>query len=304
MLKLPHGRECKICERPFTVFRWKAGNEGARHKMTEICRTCAKVKNACQTCVLDLRFGVPIAVRDAAMNKGGDVAGRGVVVTGRPTSEVGREYVASVNQRKVEKGDYENVFEGEIPKEGRFIKGLSRNDKPKYERNKAKICSFFVKGQCTRGIYCPYRHEMPETPKESPFAKQNIKDRYYGVNDPVANAMLKGVREESRKRGRSELRQGRGGDDGSVKTVFIGGLNVEVPVKEAELRLRFEKFGKVENIKVIKDKGIAFVELAERDDARAAMDGLRGMLEIGGNNCRVNWARGAHNNVKRRKVEQ
>lgn len=52
------------------------------------------------------------------------------------------------------------------------------------QRNKAQICSFFVRGECKRGAECPYRHEMPTS---GPLADQNIKDRYFGVNDPVAN---------------------------------------------------------------------------------------------------------------------
>ena len=29
------------------------------------------------------------------------------------------------------------------------------------QRNRAKICTFFVRGECKRGAECPYRHEMP-----------------------------------------------------------------------------------------------------------------------------------------------
>ena len=36
------------------------------------------------------------------------------------------------------------------------------------------------------------RHEMPTDPND-PLANQNLKDRYYGVNDPVAEKMLKQV---------------------------------------------------------------------------------------------------------------
>lgn len=42
--------------RTFSVFRWKAGTQG-RIKSTQLCQTCAKLKNACQTCVLDLQYG-------------------------------------------------------------------------------------------------------------------------------------------------------------------------------------------------------------------------------------------------------
>jgi len=45
-MKDQFGAECKICQRPFTVFRWKAGTKG-RFKRTEICQTCAKLKNVC-----------------------------------------------------------------------------------------------------------------------------------------------------------------------------------------------------------------------------------------------------------------
>lgn len=38
-----------------------------------------------------------------------------------------------------------------------------------------------------------FRHEMPEENKD--LAKQNIKDRYHGVNDPVAKKILNRTRD-------------------------------------------------------------------------------------------------------------
>ncbi len=55
-MKEKYGSECKICARPFTVFRWCPG-AGMRYKKTEICQTCSKLKNVCQTCLLDLEYG-------------------------------------------------------------------------------------------------------------------------------------------------------------------------------------------------------------------------------------------------------
>ncbi|KAI8813805.1 hypothetical protein BJ742DRAFT_787510 [Cladochytrium replicatum] len=48
-------KECKICGQPFTVFKWSPG-QGMRFKKTEICQTCAKIKNVCPTCVLNLEY--------------------------------------------------------------------------------------------------------------------------------------------------------------------------------------------------------------------------------------------------------
>lgn len=43
---------------------------------------------------------------------------------------------------------------------------------PAMQRNQARICTFFVKGQCNRGAECPYRHEMPV---QNELSEQNIK---------------------------------------------------------------------------------------------------------------------------------
>lgn len=62
-MKEKYGAECKICMRPFTVFRWCPG-AGMRYKKTEICQTCCKLKNVCQTCLLDLEYGKLITLSD------------------------------------------------------------------------------------------------------------------------------------------------------------------------------------------------------------------------------------------------
>ena len=54
-----------------------------------------------------------------------------------------------------------------------MLNRLSRRS-PYYARNLPHICSFYVKGECSRGDECPYRHEDPKTGE---LANQNIKDR-------------------------------------------------------------------------------------------------------------------------------
>ena len=64
MLKKPLGAECRICTRPFTVFKWSLRAHSARQKRTEICSTCAKINNCCQVCAHDLQFDLPIEIRN------------------------------------------------------------------------------------------------------------------------------------------------------------------------------------------------------------------------------------------------
>src|SRR5436190_7298235 len=93
MLKEDYAAECKICTRPMTVFQWKA-DRTARTKRTNICLTCARLKNCCQSCMLDLSFGLPIVVRDAALK----------MVAPGPQSSINREYYAQEHENEVQEG--------------------------------------------------------------------------------------------------------------------------------------------------------------------------------------------------------
>lgn len=54
-------------------------------------------------------------------------------------------------------------------------------------RNKAHICSFWIKGESERREERPYRHERPTHP-DNTLADKNIKDQYYRISDPGAGA--------------------------------------------------------------------------------------------------------------------
>lgn len=62
-----------------------------RYKTTVVCQTCAKIKNVCQTCLLDLEYGLPTQVRDTALQLQNEA----------PTSEINREYYAQNMEGKV-----------------------------------------------------------------------------------------------------------------------------------------------------------------------------------------------------------
>lgn len=266
---------CKICERPFTVYRWKPGRN-ARYKKTELCHTCAKMKNVCQTCVLDLQFGLPVQVRDDSL---ADHEKMHV-----PEGEVNREYMLEQLERNMDVHGSSSY--GKIPVNTNAYAALNkvRHNTPYYKRNLAKLCSFFAKGNCNRGKLCPYRHEMPKD-VDGPLAKQNIKDRYYGQNDPVAEKIL--------------ARRGGGGgqnekplvppDDITVTTLWAGGVKGDM--LESDIRAKFAVYGEVSSIRTVYEKNCAFITFMRRSAAEDAAKNLQKSLEIKGTKLRLAWGK-------------
>ncbi|XP_073287038.1 zinc finger CCCH domain-containing protein 40-like [Primulina huaijiensis] len=266
MTKADYDKECKICSRPFTVFRWRPGRD-ARYKKTEICQTCCKLKNVCQVCLLDLEYGLPVQVRDTALSIDSNDA--------IPKSDVNREYFAEEHDRKARAGiDYESSH-GKVRPSDTILK-LQRTT-PYYKRNRAHVCSFFIRGQCTRGPECPYRHEMPETGE---LSQQNIKDRYYGINDPVALKLLGKA---------GEMPSLEPPEDESIRTLYVGGLDARIT--EQDLRDHFYAHGEIESVKMVLQRACAFVTYTTREGTERAAEELANKLVIKGLRLKLLWGK-------------
>ena len=132
----------QICTRPFTVFRWNPG-AGSRFKKTEICTTCAKAKNVCQTCILDLQYGLPVQVRDAALG----------LKTSTHTSDKVKAYAADVMDKQLESSTGSSSRAGQ-----ELVRKAARRE---IEYKTRPLCSAFARGRCERGDKCPFTHELP-----------------------------------------------------------------------------------------------------------------------------------------------
>ncbi|KAG8933277.1 Pre-mRNA-splicing factor slt11 [Tulasnella sp. 418] len=271
MSKQEYGRECGTCTRPFTVFRWNPG-QGSRFKSTVICQTCSKIKNVCQTCLLDLEYGLPVQVRDTAL----------ALKNEAPTSEVNREYYAQNMESQLE-GSTSLLDSGRASSAGKeMLKQLARTD-PYYKRNRPHLCSFFAKGECNRGAECPYRHELPQ---KNELSHQNIKDRYYGRNDPVARKIMS---THAAEKGLQPP------EDTSITSLFLSSL----PEKTTEQSLRAAVVASVPSIPVASIKSVvhvaksrcAFVNFKERDIAEQAAQAWAAGLEVDGVAVNVKWGR-------------
>jgi len=71
------------------LLQWRPGR-GDGYKKTEVCKGCSLIKNVCQTCLLDLEFGLPSQLRDAVLAASGDEL--------IPESDANREFY---NQRRL-----------------------------------------------------------------------------------------------------------------------------------------------------------------------------------------------------------
>ncbi|KAJ1899513.1 Pre-mRNA-splicing factor slt11 [Kickxella alabastrina] len=286
MTKEKHGKECKVCNKAFTIFRWLPGR-GMRYKKTEICTICAKLKNVCQTCVLDLEHGLPVQVRDTALSIQDNV----------PREEANRrDYLAKMANGLEVLGE-QTDFSGKAQPAGReMLKHMARKE-PYYKRNRAHICSFFVKGICTRGNECPYRHEMPQGDPE--LAKQNIVDRYHGNNDPVARRMLARSSVTMKKDNLAVAPE-----DKSIMSLFVMGM--DTTVTQQDLRDRFGAYGELKSIVVPPKGNCAFVNFKSRAVAEAAAAAALGGCIINEKSLKVAWGRpkpkGPQSDIQKRKT--
>ncbi|XP_002741428.1 pre-mRNA-splicing factor RBM22-like [Saccoglossus kowalevskii] len=269
MTKEKYGKECKICARPFTIFRWCPGAR-MRFKKTEVCQTCSKVKNCCQTCLLDLEYGLPLQVRDAALSIKDDM----------PKSDVNKEYYTQNMEREIANSDGTQAVGavGKSQSPSDLLLKLARTT-PYYKRNRPHICSFWVKGECKRGEECPYRHEKPTDP-DDPLADQNIKDRFYGVNDPVAHKLLNRA---------ATMPKLEAPEDRTITTLYVGGLGDKI--SEKDLRDHFYQFGEIRSINVVARQQCAFVQFTTRQSSELAAERSFNKLIMNGRRLNIKWGR-------------
>ncbi|KAL3944846.1 MAG: hypothetical protein SGBAC_001048 [Bacillariaceae sp.] len=260
MTKEPFGKQCQVCERPFTVFAWQAGTKG-RLKRVEICKSCAQAKNVCQVCIYDMQYGLPVKVRDKILKE----YGSGGTLTAVPQSMANRSWYTAQQERALAQG--ENTI-GEANALAVAKLEEMANMAPRYERNMAKLCSFFARGECNRGSDCPFRHEMPRD-RNDPMAKQNSKNRFYGQSDPVANRILG----RQRRKEEEDKKEDEDGYDKARATLYMR-FQGDAPypaLTEAEIRNKFYSFGEIVSVRCQADRGQAFVEYTQPDAAELAI---------------------------------
>lgn len=285
MLKEDYGAECKICTRPFTIFRWKA-DRTARQKRTNICLTCARLKNCCQCCMLDLSFGLPIVVRDAALK----------MIAPGPNSEVNREYYAQNHEREIEEGKGEvEKYEKTDEKARELLRRLA-NSEPYYKKQRRLEEEGGGSGQGQRLLEGPGEGTSNATSSYGPGPIRTSDTRPKGSYAPARGGG---------RGGRGGARGGRAFPntatlppqpedilppaDPNITSLFITGVEDDLP--EHELRTHFQQFGALRSVICSHRSHCAFMNYMTREGAETAAAACQGRAVVKGVPLRVRWGK-------------
>ncbi|EFY94466.1 RNA recognition motif (RRM) superfamily protein [Metarhizium robertsii] len=271
MLKEDYGAECKLCTRPFTVFSWNGADRAQnRRKKTNICLTCARLKNCCQSCMLDLSFGLPIAVRDAALK----------MVAPGPQSDINREYFAQNNEKLIEDGkagieEYEKTDE----KARELLRRLA-NSKPYFRKGRAVDESELV-GSSSGGSVATGAGQGGPGPVRTRDSRAAA----------AAGARPRGGKGRQAFPSAAQLPPSEKDwlppDDTNIMSLFITGVEDDLP--EFKLREYFKVHGKIKSLVCSHMSHCAFINYETRAAAEKAAAACQGRAVIAGCPLRVRW---------------
>lgn len=230
--------------------------------------------------MLDLSFGLPIVVRDAALK----------MVAPGPESSINREYYAQENEREIEEGrggveEYEKTDE----KARELLRRLA-NSEPYYKRQRRIEASEDRGGTGDGGE----------------------QRRIAAVPGPIRAHESRGGRGGASGARGGPMRGGRGGARGgrtfpstaqlppgpqdtlpprdpNITSLFITGVEDDLP--EHAIRTFFTPFGTLRSVVCSHRSHCAFINYATRQGAEAAAEACQGKAVIAGCPLRVQWGR-------------
>lgn len=233
--------------------------------------------------MLDLSFGLPIVVRDAALK----------MVAPGPESSINREYYAQEHEREIEEGrggveEYEKTDE----KARELLRRLA-NSEPYYKRQR--------------------RLEAAEESQKSGDGSENAdgQNMITGPPGPVRTYDSRGPRGPDSRSGPYQRPRGGGAiarrvfpgtaqlppqpqdilppRDRNITSLFVTGVEDDLP--EHAIRTFFTPFGTLRSIVCSHRAHCAFINYATREGAEAAAEHCQGKAVIQGCPLRVQWGR-------------
>jgi hypothetical protein len=232
---------------------------------------------------LDLKFGLPVEVRDKYM---------GSKAINIPEYDKNREWWAQRANEQIENLSLPyDKFEHPV------LRQLQAED-PQYSRNQTHICTLYQNGQCTLGPLCPNLkrskdHEEKVSPPSSEPIDQSIlgkataSERLKESGDPIAAKIVKRL---ERQRMTIQIEDDLG--DKALKTIYL----VEPPKKKdsllkdpKKLREFFSDYGEVIRVHKTPKEGW-FIEFENREEAETLMRETFGVLNVMDERLTIRWS--------------
>ena len=232
--------------------------------------------------MLDLSFGLPLAVRDAALK----------MVAPGPQSAVNREYFAQENEKAIEEGGAGLEAYDKTDEKARDLLRRLANSEPYYKRQRRLEDSESSSQQNREGDrYGDHNGEGDAAQRRSagPIRTNDTRGRgghsqrghpYNGRGGrpfPTASQLPPGPQDILPPR------------DKNITSLFITGVEDDLP--ENAIRSFFTPFGTLRSVICSHRSHCAFINYAQRESAEKAAEHCQGKAIIAGCPLRVQWGR-------------
>ncbi len=222
--------------------------------------------------MLDLSFGLPIVVRDAALK----------MVAPGPQSDINRQFYAQEHEKEIEEGRGALEAYNKTDEKARdLLKRLAQSE--------------------------PYYKKQRRIEAESEESGQKALPAPGGGGSSEGGHIPGPIRtRDSRGGARGGMRPGRGGrmggpsaepspqdwlppSDPNVASLFVTGVEDDLP--EHDIRVHFAQYGKLRSLVCSHRAHCAYVNYVKRADAETAAETLKGKVVIKGCPMKVTWGK-------------
>jgi pre-mRNA-splicing factor RBM22/SLT11 len=243
--------------------------------------------------MLDLSFGLPITIRDAALK----------MVAPGPRSEINREFFAQNNEREIEEGRGLEGYDKTDEKARELLRRLAENE-PAYKRQRRLALEAEAEAEAGTGQKLLGNGEESTESGVGPIRTKARKSQYgsaYG-NTPYAKDGNSGAGRGG-KGPQSQTRRAFPSAaalpiqpqdilppaDRNITSLFVTG--VEDDMREDDVRAHFSQHGALRSLVCSHRSHCAFVNYMTRADAEKAAEACQGKALIKGVPLRVQWGK-------------
>lgn len=229
--------------------------------------------------MLDLSFGLPITIRDAALK----------MVAPGPQSEVNREYYAQNNEREIEEGRGLEGYEKTDDKARELLRRLASSEPYYKKQRRLEAEGASESGQKLLEDGTPVPHE-PGPIRTKASRERSAYGSSYASPTPSTHSN-RGPRHTAptRKPAPITAESILPPQDRNITSLFLTGVEDDLP--EHELRTHFSQYGPLRSVVCSHRSHCAFMNYMKREDAEKAAAACQGRTVVKGVPLRVQWGR-------------